>query len=78
MIETDRKYEISKVLNRIFNKFIEQNISNTNFIFNKRCRILNKKNAKNISMNYKEILCIIATEKVSPNNIIYFNNAEKG
>ena len=78
MIETDRKYEISKVLNRIFNKFIEQNISNTNFIFNKRCRILNKKNAKNMSMNYQEILWIIATEKVSPNNIIYFNNAEKG
>ena len=33
MIETGRKCEISKVLNRIFNKFIEQNnnISNTNF-----------------------------------------------
>jgi hypothetical protein len=31
-----------------------------------------------MSMNYQEILWIIATEKVSPNNIIYFNNVEKG
>ena len=56
MIETGRKHEKSKVLNRIINKFIEQNnnISNTNFIFNKRCRILNKKNANELSRNFMD------------------------
>ena len=46
--------EMKKGLNNFFNYFIEQkknNIMNTNYVINKRCRIINDKNKKNMSMN---------------------------
>ena len=45
--------EIRKGFNKILSNFIEQknNILNTNYIINKRCRIINNKNKKNISVN---------------------------
>ena len=45
--------EIRSGLNKMFTNFIGQksNILNTNYIINKRCRIINNKNKKNMSMN---------------------------
>ena len=45
--------EMKNGLNKIFNNFLGQknNILNTNYIINKRCRIINNKNKKNMSMN---------------------------
>ena len=49
-----RKTETRNGLNIIFNNLIEQrknNIMNTNYIINKRCRIINNRRKKNMSMN---------------------------
>jgi len=51
--KSKRITEMRNGLNKIFNNFLGQknNILNTNYIINKRCRIINNKNKKNMSMN---------------------------
>ena len=51
--KSKRISEMRNGLNGIFNNFIgpKNNILNTNYIINKRCRIINNKNKKNMSMN---------------------------
>lgn len=51
--KSKRISEMRNGLNKIFNNFLGQknNILNTNYIINKRCRIINNKNKKNMSMN---------------------------
>ena len=51
--KSKRISEMRNGLNKIFNNFLGQknNILNTHYIINKRCRIINNKNKKNMSMN---------------------------
>ena len=50
-----KKYAMKNGLNKIFNNLIsdrnDNNILNTDYIINKRCRIINNKNKKKMSMN---------------------------
>ena len=51
--KTKRISEMRNGVNKMFNNILGQknNILNTNYIVNKRCRIINNKNKKNMSMN---------------------------
>ena len=51
--KSKRITEMRNGLNKMLTNFLGQknNIINTNYIINKRCRIINKKNKKNMSMN---------------------------
>ena len=51
--KSKRITEMRNGLNKMFTNFLGQknNILNTNYIINKRCRLINKKNKKNMSMN---------------------------
>ena len=63
--KSKRITEMRNGLNRIFNNFLGQknNILNTNYIINKRCRIINNKNKKNMSMNLSRYILDYSKKK---------------
>ena len=66
--KSKRISEMRNGLNRIFNNFLGQknNILNTNYIINKRCRIINNKNKKNMSMNLSRYILDYSKRKYKP------------
>ena len=74
-------FEMRKGLNKIFNNFFEQknncnndnNILNTNYIINKRCRIINNKKKKNMSMNLSSYLSSNKKPNKSKKNSLEIN-----
>ena len=63
--KSKRISEMRNGLNRIFNNFLGQknNILNTNYIINKRCRIINNKNKKNMPMNLSRYILDYSKKK---------------
>ena len=63
--KSKRISEMRNGLNKIFNNFLGQknNILNTNYIINKRCRIINNKNKKNMSMNLSRYILDFSKKK---------------
>ena len=73
--KSKRISEMRNGLNKMFNNFIGQknNILNTNYIINKRCRIINNKNKKTMSMNLSRYFIDYSQKRIkSPK----YNNLE--
>ena len=64
--KSKRITEMRNGLNKIFTNFLgpKNNILNTNYIINKRCRLINKKNKKNLSMNLSRYFLDYSHKKI--------------